>query len=812
MSIGDNPILSAASTSTGEIIANLWGGEFTITAAAPATPPDVPPNSRAQVGAGADGGDGQKLDTPDSKGGKMEPGPRGDKAKPGDDGKAPLPKFNLSAYNGGPMRLAGFHYPVVIDASGARFASNPLPIYVGHPAENAPASELIETLVGQGMCACNDGKITACGDITGESATVKQMLTHARNGFKFQNSVHGRPVEMTFIKAGESTTVNGQAVIGPANVVRQSVLDHIAILPLGADTTTSAHIAANHAAGETDMEKFAWIKANYGLDKAGFEALPEAGQKTISAAYDSAVEAEKNAGQKKDPPPIAATGAQSAEDAIKAQNAAVAANLTRIAGINGIEGAASFPAIVAQAVSENWSVEKAENAIIKAQRDNLTRLHNTRSAGGAAATPEFTAAYPRVLEAATLLSCGYKGDLVKDRRYGEKVANMVDDFYRGERSRVVTPSKLARIVARNAGVSLPDGHGDDFWSEALADNRICPRGGERVMSAEFSSLSLPVALSNVMNKFMLDAYLSVDPNDADPAGGVAWREFTRVSSVQDFKPHYRIRMVPTLLLQRLRKGGEIEHGIVGEQSYMLTADTKAIMLGLTRKDLINDDQSVLSTLPTHFGIGAAETVANDIYATLLGDKQSDGSTAFFTASAVTTPGNLMKANLTTSAGLAFTTLEAARARFANQTKPNGQPAGILGRVLLVSPTNVGVAKQLCESDMLIASLSTGGNARGTPANNTLKGLQKPVSSSYLANGAINSLTGTTVSATATDWYLLASATSPAYAIEIGFLNGTEVPVIERAEADFNRLGISFRTFLDYGVALSEPRAAQKQTA
>ena len=70
----------------------------------------------------------------------------------------------------------------------------------------------------------------------------------------------------------------------------------------------------------------------------------------------------------------------------------------------------------------------------------------------------------------------------------------------------------------------------------------------------------------------------------------------------------------------------------------------------------------------------------------------------------------------------------------------------------------------------------------------------------------------TVSATATDWYLLAAATSPAYAIEIGFLNGTEVPIIERAEADFARLGIQFRTFLDYGVALGEPRAAQKQTA
>jgi hypothetical protein len=416
------------------------------------------------------------------------------------------------------------------------------------------------------------------------------------------------------------------------------------------------------------------------------------------------------------------------------------------------------------------------------------------------------------VEAAGLLSCGYRGDLTKDRRYGEKVASMTDDFFRQQRSRTMTPATIARICARHAGVSLPDGHGDDFWSEALAHQGICPRGGERLISAEFSSLSLPVALSNIMNKFLLDSYLSVDPNDADPAGGVAWKQFARVSSVQDFKPHYRIRMVPSLLLKRLTKGGEIEHGTIGEQSYMISADTKAIMLGLTRKDLINDDQSVLSTLPTHFGLGAAETVANDIYACLLAGLQSDGSTAFFSVSALTAAGNLMQPNLTVSAALAFSTLEAARTRFATQTKPNGQPAGILGRVLLTPPNLTGVAKQLCESDMLIASLSTGGNARGTPANNTLKGLQTPVSSAYLSNGAVNSLTGVTAAGSPSTWFLLAAATSPAYAVEVGFLNGAEVPVIERAEADFQRLGISFRTFMDYGVALGEPRAAQKQTA
>lgn len=785
-------------------LATAWTGESQISAVAVA--PEVPPNSRAQVGAAADGGTAAKLDTPDAKGGKMEPGPRGEKID-GKDDKAPLPKFSLSAYNGGPMKLGGYYYPVVIDGTGVRFAANPLPIYAGgHPSENATPEELMECLAGMGICACSNGRITATGDITGKTKTIESMLTHVRNGVKFQNSVHGRPVEMTFIRAGETAIVNGQTITGPASVARQSVIDHIAILPLGADTSTTAHIAATGAAGERNMEFAAWLKANYGMDQVAFDAMPDQGKATIKAAYESA--GQIPATKPNEEPAKIAASAPSADDVIKAQNAAIAANAERIAKIG--ELAKDFPAINAQAIRENWTIEKTENAVLKAERDNLTSgtfgasMVNT---GNAAKTKAYA---PRVLEAATLLSCGYNADsLAKDRKYGADVLNLVDDFTRLERSRVVTPSKLARICARFGGVNLPDGHGDDFWSEALASDRICPRGGERIsasygpMSAEFSTISLPTALSNVMNKFLLDAYLSVDPNDADPEGGVAWKQFTRVSSVQDFKPHYRVRMVASVLLQRLRKGGEIEHGTVGEQSYMLTADTKAIMLGLTRKDLINDDQSILSTLPTHFGIGAAETVASDIYTALIAGLQSDGSTAFFTASAITTEGNKMGANLTSSAALSFSTLEAARARFATQTKPNGQPAGILGRVLLVPPGLVGLAKQLCESDLLIASLSTGGNARGTPGNNNLKGLQKPVSSAYLAT-----LSG----GSATTWYLSAPATAPAYPVEIGFLNGTEVPVIERAEADFNRLGIGFRTFLDYGVALGEPRSIQKQTA
>ena len=196
------------------------------------------------------------------------------------------------------MKLAGFHYPMVIDAEGAVGAAAEVPIYYGHIEEQHSPSEAMECLVGQAPLECKDGKITAGGAVTGNSETVRAMLAHAAKGFKFQASVHGKPTEMTFVRDGETVTVNGRAVMGPVNVARKSVLDHVAILPLGADTTTSACIAAQNSEGDRQMEKWAWIKAQYGLDEAAFTALPKVGQDCISAEYDAAV---ADGGKKKVP-------------------------------------------------------------------------------------------------------------------------------------------------------------------------------------------------------------------------------------------------------------------------------------------------------------------------------------------------------------------------------------------------------------------------------------------------------------------------------------------------------------------------------
>lgn len=45
---------------------------------------------------------------------------------------AALPKFRMVAYTGGPMRVAGWRYPVIIDLAGLSVPSQARPIRFGH--------------------------------------------------------------------------------------------------------------------------------------------------------------------------------------------------------------------------------------------------------------------------------------------------------------------------------------------------------------------------------------------------------------------------------------------------------------------------------------------------------------------------------------------------------------------------------------------------------------------------------------------------------------------------------------------------------
>jgi hypothetical protein len=228
----------------------------------------------------------------------------------------------------------------------------------------------------------------------------------------------------------------------------------------------------------------------------------------------------------------------------------------------------------------------------------------------------------------------------------------------------------------------------------------------------------------------------------------------------------------------------------------------------------------MSTVPTLLGRGAGVRVAKFIYGLLIAGLQSDRATAMFTSSSITTAGNLMQPNLIASNGLSLgvAALVAAEAAFMAQTDGYGLPCGAMPEILIVPPGEVTAARSLWNSQMLIPSLSTGGNALGTPAQNPYVKRFRPVCSQWLAsltaaqiNAVIKGISTSNAGSNST-WYMSAGPQQPAYPLEVGFLNGQEMPIIERNEMEFDRLGIGFRGFNDFGANLAEPRSIVKCTA
>jgi len=232
--------------------------------------------------------------------------------------------------------------------------------------------------------------------------------------------------------------------------------------------------------------------------------------------------------------------------------------------------------------------------------------------------------------------------------------------------------------------------------------------------------------------------------------------------------------------------GELKHGQIGEQGFGQKAGTHGIMFALTRQMIIDDDLGALTDIPRQIGMGAAEAIADAVWGLLLSNPtQSDGK-AFFHADHK----NYLAGADTT---LDVDGLTKAEVAFGEQTKPNGRPLGVPARILLV-PTALKVpAEMLMVSINLNETTATG---KPKPQANPHVGKFDVVSSVYLSNAAFE---GNSSKA----WHLLADP-NRLPTIEVAFLGGVDRPTVERADADFNTLGIQFRGYIDFGVREQAP--------
>lgn len=666
------------------------------------------------------------------------------------EGEAKRPSFSMTAYTGAPVVVAGFYAPVVLDLSGLRVASQEIPILFGHD---------MARIVGQSDTVKIDGTgVRLTGIVTGDNADAAEVTSQARNGFKWRASVGASVLRREFVEAGKKVTVNGRELSGPIIVSRETELLEVSFVAIGADNATSAAVAASRSlgnpSGDRDMGFDDWLKAK-GFDPA---ALSDTQMASLRLAYDA--DQKTTAGSKT----TAAASQTPPADAFERMVAENRANLERQSRINDI--AARWIADRPGQIDDIERIAKAALASPKTEPDQfeLALLRDLRPTGGmviASHNGRNEAMGPKILEAA-ICRAGNLATLEDD--FDERTLEAAHKHY----PHGIGLCEVMLVVARQngyTGLSASDLRG--LMRHAFAPNVRANAG--------FSTLDISGILSSAANKFVRPAFEAVE---------ATWRTISGVRNLRDFKTHTTYSLTGDMMYEKVGAGGEIKHGTLGDESYTLRADTYGKMLAITRKDLINDDLGALTAVPRRLGRGAALKI-NDVFWT---EFLADVST-FYTSGR----GNYFEGAAT---NLQSSSLKTAVEKFRRQTDPDGKPLGIQPAILVVPPELEITADELMTSTMV----NTGGAAttEKVPNRNVWTGKFRIAMSTYLSN---SSYTGYSTTA----WFLLADP-NDLPVIEIGFLNGRDMPVIDSADADFNTLGIQFRGYHDFGVAKQEYRA------
>lgn len=592
-------------------------------------------------------------------------------AAAGDEKKPPT--FEMAAYNGGPMRVNGWPYPIVIDLAGLKLAKKQVPIRLGHVRDR---------LVGHTeSVAINPTELAASGVISFENMHAREVVSAARNGFKWQASVEvspGRPEDIEQLAEGDVSVVNGRTVKGPVDIIRKGTLTGIAFVDIGADSTTSARVAAEQHQGEQGTMTKQDENKSGGSEAGGGDGAGTQQRKGVEASgRASGVEA------------ITAAARDEGERQGKITDMVTDALAEPGASIDEIE------ALGRKAVTERWDVSKAEAAFANLK---LEAVRANRARGPSIHARSEQPLNDSVLAAAVLLSLGAKHDrIAKDPDFGERVAEAA------WKHRSITLHGLIAAALKADGVTPP--HGGPALFQAAMGHAI---------RAGFSTVNLPGILGNVANKRLLDSFTAVE---------VVYPRIAQQVEHANFHTHTHYRLNDVGSFAEVGADGEIQHGTLSEESYTNRVTTKGQMLTLTRQDIINDDLGALDQLTGILGRKAALAVERATIDIIL-----EGSDVMFTS------GN---GNKQTSSALSLTTLGTAEALMMAQLDADSEPIYATPRILLVPPGLKALAEQIYTSTTVV------GGSSAVPSDNPFKGRFRPECSPYLALSALTGYSATT---------------------------------------------------------------------
>jgi phage major head subunit gpT-like protein len=297
--------------------------------------------------------------------------------------------------------------------------------------------------------------------------------------------------------------------------------------------------------------------------------------------------------------------------------------------------------------------------------------------------------------------------------------------------------------------------------------------------AAFSTSELSGVVGNVANKALQEAF-AMAPSVAE--------QITATKSHANFQPNTVYSLALNGELQPVAKDGELKHLRLSEESRTRQVETRGAVLSISRVDMVNDDLNAFADNARALGRKAIHSREKTLFATL--NATGAGSSFFTTARANYFEGaatNLQSSSIATAVQM-----------FRDQVGPDGLPV-MVDPTLLVVPTALEqTAKELMNSQYVVGPTSA-----KTPSANVWQGAFKVLVSPWLSNSTLSG-------ASSTAWYLLGNPADLA-ALEIAYLNGLQTPTVEFFGMDTTPdvLGVSWRVFWDFGVALAEYRAGVK---
>ena len=254
------------------------------------------------------------------------------------DDKA-VPKFSMVAYTGGPMKIGGFTHPVVVDLEGLSIDRQNIPIRLDHnPKQGVGHTDRV---------SIDSGQVVAEGLISRDTSWARDVIKSGKNGFPWQASIGAEIIQAEFIPNGNQIQVNGRTFEGPLYVIRKSILKEISFVDNGADTNTSAQVAAQSK------------------DKSQMKEKTMQKETTKAKEVKEEIQAsEKKACQCKTPEKVEAAAAP---DPVVDMRKKVAAETTRIQAIRDVCNS-KHTDIEAKAIEEGWDVTKCELEVLRASR------------------------------------------------------------------------------------------------------------------------------------------------------------------------------------------------------------------------------------------------------------------------------------------------------------------------------------------------------------------------------------------------------------------------------------------------------------